>query len=81
MGPGGHFALLAPDGTFDIVIGAPGHLSLIIPAAQIKSGQVLNVPELTLPFGDANGDGRIDILDLSMAAGNFGRTAEQVTPP
>lgn len=81
VGPGGAFTLLAPDGTFDIVIGAPGYLSMILPDAQIKSGQVLNVPELTLPFGDANGDGRIDILDLSLAAGNFGRTTEELTAP
>ncbi len=77
----GDFAFRAPDGTFDIVFGAPGHLSVIIPGARIKSSQVLTIPELTLPFGDANGDGKIDIMDLSIAANNFGRTVEEVTPP
>lgn len=81
LSPSGDFAFLAPDGTFDIVAAAPGHLSAIIPGARINSTQVLTIPELTLPFGDANGDGKIDIMDLSMAASNFGRTTEVVTPP
>ena len=48
---------------------------------EIKSGQVVTVPELTLPFGDANGDGRIDILDLSIAAGNFGTRVQELELP
>lgn len=43
----------------------------MIPLTEVAIGRVLTVPALTLPFGDANGDGRIDILDLSMAAANF----------
>ncbi len=41
----------------------------------------MTVPELTLSFGDSNGDGRIDILDLSIAAGNFGVTVKELSPP
>ena len=52
-----------------------------LPNVEINSGQVVTVPELTLPFGDANGDGRIDILDLSMAAGNFGATVLELELP
>lgn len=83
-----HF--LAADGSFsfrwgggpaDIWIKAPGHLSVVVSQANVASGQTLTVPELTLPFGDANGDGRIDVLDLSIAAGNFGdATSPQALP-
>ena len=63
----GRFNLLLPEGIYDISIWAPGYIAVNMPNVEIISSQVVNVPELTLPFGDANGDGRIDILDLSMA--------------
>jgi hypothetical protein len=68
----GGFSFRWGGGPADIWIKAPGHLSVVISKADVASGQVLTVPELTLPFGDANGDGRIDVLDLSIAATNFG---------
>jgi len=77
----GRFNLLLPEGTYDISIWSPGHIAVNLPNVEIKSGQVVTVPELTLPFGDANGDGRIDILDLSMAAGNFGATVQEMKLP
>ena len=77
----GRFNLLLPEGTHDISIWAPGYIAVNLPNVEIKSGQVLTVPELTLPFGDANGDGRIDILDLSIAAGNFGATVQELELP
>ena len=52
-----------------------------IPQAQVEIGDTLVLPELTLRFGDGNGDGVIDILDLSMAADNFGDTIKEVTVP
>ncbi len=77
----GTFRVEAPSGVMDIYIRAPGYLSVFIPGATINSGELLTVPELTLPFGDANGDGRIDILDLSIAAGNFGAANRQLPAP
>ena len=77
----GRFNLLLPEGTYDISIWSPGHIAVNLPNVEIESGQVVTVPELTLPFGDANGDGRIDILDLSMAAGNFGSTIQELELP
>jgi len=82
--------ILAADGGFsfswgggpaDIWIKAPGHLAVVIPQANVASGQVLTIPALTLPFGDANGDGRIDVLDLSIAAANFGEATSPVALP
>ena len=51
--------------------------------AVLLSGIILgSTPNVTGQVcGDANGDGRIDILDLSLAAGNFGRTTEELTAP
>ena len=77
----GRFNLLLPEGTYDISIWSPGYIAVNLPNVAIQSGQVLTVPELTLPFGDANGDGRIDILDLSMAAGNLGATVQELELP
>ena len=74
----GRFNLLLPEDTYDISIWSPGYIAVDLPSVEIKSGQVVTVPELTLPFGDANGDGRIDILDLSIAAGNFGTRVQEL---
>lgn len=77
----GSFRVMSPSGSFDILLHAPGYVPVRIPGAQIDPGQMLTLPELTLPFGDANRDGRIDILDLSMAASNFGDSVVEVPPP
>jgi hypothetical protein len=77
----GNFQILVPSGTFDVLIDAPGYIPVRVPNVTINPGEMLTLPELTLPFGDANGDGRIDILDLSIAASNFGETVVDVAPP
>lgn len=79
--PGGGFSFPWSGGPADIVIKAPGYLSVVVSRAEVAAGAVLTVPELTLPFGDANGDGRIDVLDLSIAAANFGEATRQIPPP
>ena len=78
---GGAFRASAPSGFQDIYIRAPGYVPVLIPRVNINPGELLTIPELTLPFGDANGDGRVDILDLSIAAGNFGSTLRRLPPP
>lgn len=78
---GGAFRAAAPSGFQDIYIRAPGYVPAHIPRVNINPGELLTIPELTLPFGDANGDGRVDILDLSIAAGNFGSTLRRLPPP
>ena len=77
----GKFNLLLPEGFYVVSIWAPGYVAVNLPRVEIVSGQALIVPELTLPFGDANGDGRIDIQDLGMAAGNFGTTVQELELP
>lgn len=77
----GAFRAAAPSGFQDIYIRAPGYIPALISRVNINPGELLTIPELTLPFGDANGDGRVDILDLSIAAGNFGSTLRRLPPP
>ena len=77
----GAYTIEAPSDAVDILVAAPGYVPVSIPQAQVEIGDTLVLPELTLRFGDGNGDGVIDILDLSMAADNFGDTIKEVTVP
>ncbi len=77
----GSYTIEAAPGTVKILIEAPGYVSISVPQAKVEAGRTLVVPKLTLRFGDGNGDGVIDILDLSMAADNFGDTIKEVTVP
>lgn len=77
----GAYTIEATGGEVDIMVMAPGHVPVSIPRAQVETGQVLVIPELTLRFGDGNGDGTVDILDISMAAGNFGNSTKELTVP
>ena len=72
---GGFLAVVAA-GVMDIYIRAPGYVPVLIPGVAVEPGDRVTIPDLTLPFGDANGDGVIDIHDLSIAAGNYGATIE-----
>ncbi len=77
----GSFHFLVPCLNYELLIQSPGYVPVRIPVAAIKSGEVVSIPELTLPFGDANGDGRIDILNLSIAAGNVWVTVTEMSLP
>jgi len=77
----GNYIATVPDGVFDLYIRAPGHLSATIPGIRVESGQTLQIPTVTLPFGDANGDGVVDLYDLTVAARNYGQSATIVAMP
>ena len=72
----GTFLAAVAAGTVDIYLRAPGYVPVLIPGVAVAPGDRVTIPDLTLPFGDANGDGVIDIHDLSIAAGNYGATIE-----
>ena len=92
---GGQVHFLAPDGSlrffvtstdpFDIHLMAPGHVPITIVGVQLESGVVLDLVsvfgELTLPSGDTNGDGKIDLLDLVGTGRNFGKMTEELRLP
>ena len=77
----GAFDATVPMGNYDVEMRAPGYVSVRITGIRLGIGGEVTIPGLTLPFGDANGDGRIDIFDLSIAAGNFGATAKRYSLP
>ena len=77
----GAFEATVPMGNYEMEVRAPGYVSVRIAGIRLGVGGEVTIPELTLPFGDANGDGRIDIFDLSIAAGNFGATAKKYSLP
>ena len=77
----GAFDATLPMGNYEMEIRAPGYVSVRITGIRLGIGGEVTIRELTLPFGDANGDGRIDIFDLSIAAGNFGATAKKYSLP
>ena len=72
--PQGRFAIERPPGNFDLTVSAPGYLSLTIWDISLETDGVVDIPTVTLPFGDADGDGIINIFDLTVAARNYGQT-------
>ena len=76
----GSFEFSVAPGTYDILITAPGYIYVVLPDIELKAGHVLSVPELTLPFGDADGNGKIDVNDLVFLGANFGAQWREITP-
>jgi hypothetical protein len=79
--PDGGYRITALSGVYDVLLDSPGYVPVRILNAPVGSGEVLTLPEVTLLFGDANGDGKVDILDLSIAAGNFGKILVELEAP
>ena len=77
----GSFHFLVPAWNYEMLIQSPGYVPVRIPVAAINSCEAVSIPEQTLAFGDANGDGGIDILDLNIAAGNVGMTVTGMLLP
>ena len=83
----GSFDFPVPPGTYPMEIRAPGYLpvNIVSPSGSdisLNAGDVLTIPGLTLVYGDANGDGVIDVRDLAIGASNMSQVSEdvQVTP-
>ena len=75
----GMFSIAVDPGSFAIQIRALGYLpvDIVSPSGSsivLGSGDVLTIPELTMVYGDANGDGAIDVRDLALGGRNFGAT-------
>ena len=80
VAPDGSFDFQVQPGTYNIFITAPGYIYVALMNINLIPGQVLTIPDITLPFGDANGDGRVGIEDLGGLAANFGKQWEEITP-
>ncbi len=93
VGPDGSFSFSATPGPLTIEIKAPSYLSIRVtspsgPDIVLDSGAVLEIPALTMVYGDAIGDGLINGKDISLGTRNFGSTtltlaltATQQEPP
>ena len=82
----GQFNFLVDSGTYRIEIIAPGYVPVRIVSTsnadiRLNAGDVLTIPEITMPFGDANGDGVINVKDLATQASNLGTTSTDVDVP
>ena len=83
VNPNGSFNFEVDPGAHKILIRAPGYLpvDIVSPSGSsivLASGDVLTIPELTMVYGDANGDGKIDVRDLAVGASNFGLSEGQI---
>ncbi len=76
----GSFEFSVAPGTYDILITAPGYVYVALIHVTLNAGQELVVPELTLPFGDANGDGKVGVEDLGFLGASFGEEWREITP-
>jgi len=61
-----------PPGTYTVRAYAPGYLVAELKGVQILPGHIISLPPVTLVGGDANGDGQINLLDLTIVARSFG---------
>ena len=75
-------------GKYDLVVVKPGHLSYTVTGV-VVGDTAIDLTELTgkpyqtitLLAGDVNGDGKINLTDLSIFKNNFGKTGSAVTNP
>ena len=79
--PDGSFHGMVPAGALDLEVRAPGFLPVVMPGVLINSGETLTIPQVTLPFGDGDSDGHINIIDFAVVARNYGFTVHWMDPP
>ena len=82
----GQFDFIVEPKTYRIEIRAPGYVPVRIVSKsnkdiKLEGGDVLIIPDINMPFGDANGDGAIDVQDLGLQATNLGTTSPEVDAP
>ena len=80
VGPDGKFLLQANNEfeIYSVLAEYPRYLSAEATVITVEPGFVVNLGLVTLRAGDINGDGVINILDLTAVAGNFNKTSPQI---
>lgn len=73
-------------GKYDLVVVKPGHLSYTVKNVEVGDTALdltahtnTAISTITLLAGDVNGDGKINLTDLSIFKNNFGKTGSAVT--
>ena len=79
VGADGKFTLKATDEseTYRVVASYPRYLDAEASGISGTGGYVIDLGLVTLRAGDINGDGVIDILDLTALGGNYGKSSPQ----
>jgi hypothetical protein len=72
--------LSALGGPYEMSAVHAGYLRAGSSGFTVAAGDSVTLPDVRLLGGDMNGDGLIDILDLSMVAANYGRTGSWLLP-
>lgn len=74
----GSFSLQnVPAGTVDLLIRAPGYMAAKVVGVTVTSGRLTAVGDTRLRAGDASGDHRVNLIDLSILAWTYGMNAAQ----
>lgn len=83
VGAAGAFSLTAGDvsKTYRVEASYPRYLSVEATGITGSAGDTVNLGHATLPAGDLNDDGVINILDITIVAGNFGKSSPQSWGP
>jgi hypothetical protein len=76
VGSNGAFSLSAADRgeTYGVEASFPRYLPVRATGITSATGDTVDLGPTTLPAGDLNNDGVINILDITVVAGNFGRS-------
>jgi hypothetical protein len=77
VGPDGSFNLISGDiaDTYSLEASHDRYLTALASGITGGAGDTINVGNTTLRAGDLNGDGVINILDITIVAGNFGKSS------
>ncbi|MEO8610674.1 MAG: carboxypeptidase regulatory-like domain-containing protein [Chloroflexota bacterium] len=64
-----------PTGDYVINMSAPNHLTVSESVSVPSTGQAITLDKITLPAGDTDGNGTVDLADASLVGSNFGVSA------
>lgn len=69
-----------PSGSYSVVVSAPGHLSVQIPVV-VSDNQGASTGVITLPAGDMDNNGIIDLQDAALLGANYDQPAPPAPQP
>ncbi|MFQ5854039.1 MAG: hypothetical protein ACE5LU_00125 [Anaerolineae bacterium] len=76
----GTFRLNVPAGRFAVRASYPGHIAIEAPDVEVRVGEVTRLPATSLPAGDADRDGDVDLYDMVRCAIGLGRLVPATGP-
>ena len=67
----------ADEGTCEVEVKAPAHLSAKMNGVIVQKGEITYPPPVSLQIGDLNGDGEVNAKDLVLVAAVFGESGSE----